>query len=361
MSRPYITPLLLGLLLVALAGARVGWAQERTASERYANAIRKSSGLTPSACQAIEVALNGGWPAGDAAAALSALLHANAASLAELRRGGALPSCVLYPGTNVFDRTADDVFLLVALTRLCGVDALRAVSLGLETRAVRDVETVLGVGRHAAADRALEVRLQGLALVRLGCRLAERLRTRAAREVVLKALPGVVLPSTREVATIEKGVYLDGVDHASRDLPWLRASLLAMAPRVAAAYYDPLIATCGGGGVKGSAADGRSPGAPEPGPADTAASPDENGADDHDVRALAARMKQTYGDLPMPQVAERAKAAGLRGDALAEELCRCIVCRVWPDLAGYTRSLDETKVALDALRARLAPSAGDKP
>lgn len=331
MSRTPICLLLLVLIVVASMGPRKVGAQERSASERYANAIRKSSGLTPSARQAIDAALAGAGPTATAAAALTALLHANAAALADLRRGAALPSCVLYPGANVFDRTEDDVGLLVALTRLCGVDALRAVHQGLETRAVRDVQAVFGVGRHAAEDRSLEVRLQGLALVRLGCQLGGQLRTRAARDVLKRVLAGYLLPSTREVATTEKSVYLDAVEHASRDLPWLRPTLLAIAPRVAAACYDPLVAACNDGG----------------------ASLAPSGAKQQDVRALKARMKQTYGDLPIAQVAERAKAAGLRGDALAEELCCCIASRVWPELAGYARSIDETKAALEALRKQL--------
>lgn len=329
MSRRYFRRLLLVLLLAVLAGPRHASAQERTASERYANAIHKASGLTATACQAIEGVLASGWPSGNAASALGALLHANLPSLAELRRGAALPTCALYPGTNVFDRTSDDIGVLFTLARLCGVDALYAVHQGLEARAARDVETVFGVGRHAATDRALAVRLQGLALVRLGCMLAERLRTRAARDTVGSTLSGYSLPSTREVAVAEKATYLDAVDYASRDLPWLRPTLLAVAPRIGAELYDPLIAACSGKG------------------------PDESGAVEQGLRGQSARMKQAYGDVTIGLVAERAKAAGLRGDALADELCLCIACRVWPDLASYARALDETMAALEALRKKL--------
>ena len=312
-------------VVLSLLWAPLAMAQDRTASERYANALRKASGLSPSAIRLVDDALDKGWPEGGAAETLNALLRANAPALVEMRRGAALSECVLYPGHNVFDRSMDDISLLERLARLCGAQALRALHQGDELQVARDVAALLGVGRQLAADRMMAIRKRGLGLVRLGCAIGGRL-SESGRKVLAEKLIRYVLPTAVDVAAAEKAVFIDAVDFTSREVPFLRPNMLTLAPGIGAIYYDPLVFAFASGV-----------------PANGASADDE-------VRALAPKLQQMYGQLTPKHIAEVGRMQQLSADEQAADLCRAILVSVWPKMGDIMRDLEETRATVDGLR-----------
>lgn len=182
----------------------------------------------PKVLDALQRALDEGWPAPSDAAPLVDALARNAEALAAFRRAVEAGACDLPVDGNALRQSLSRLRLALALTLL---DGLRACAEQQPETVTADLNTLAAAARALIAAAVTPPRVVGLSVIPRMVALAKR----AGRPT-----PGLSLPPAPDLAAFEKAQYLAAAARAGASDRSLEPHVVRAADALATEYIDPL-------------------------------------------------------------------------------------------------------------------------
>lgn len=259
---------------------------------------------------ALQRALDDGWPSGPDAVLLGEVLTRNAGAIEAFRHA--------VDGGTWVPPHSSQATLREALTRLrlaiafLIIDGMRAASAGQTETAARDLQAAATVARTLVAVPFTPLRIVGFS----ACARAAAFARRAGL-----SLPVVALPSAADLVSSEKAQFLDAAEQAARLDGSLRPHVLTAAARLAETYYDPL-------GRPRSAAEAE--------------------ALQERFVALYSELGSRYGEMEPRKVLELIPVPVPPPPRLGETVAAVVLCRRYLDTRQLLRLRDEAAKALGA-------------